>query len=444
MVDLFAGMGGFRVALSSLGAGCVWSSEWDADAAETYRLNFGETPAGDITAVDAGDVPDHDVLCAGFPCFPAGSPVLTARGAAPIEGVETGDLVLTHAGAMRRVLRTGSRPSADTVVVRFPHAAVECTPNHPFLTRSGWAPASDLDGAECYMPASGGWAPVSSVAGGRRGVVVYNMEVDVDNSYTVHGVAVHNCQAFSISGRRLGFDDARGTLFFDVARIAAAKRPSCVFMENVRNFAAHDSGRTLSVVAAAMRDIGYSFDWRVLRASDYGAPTARERCYMVCFSDPAAAAAFRWPDPRPPARSLRDCLLPDSDPEVERCRVDRADLALLDPSRVRARPGACVRVGSVGLGGQGERVYSLDGAAPTFSAYGGGAFAKTGGFLCDDGRVRRLAPRECLRVMGYPDSYVANPKRSAAYRQIGNSVAVDVLQLIGERVGEALGQVDCR
>lgn len=119
-IDLFAGLGGFRIALESLGANCVYSNDWDTSVQEVYAENFGDTPEGDITQVDENTIPDHDILCAGFPC-----------------------------------------------------------------------------------------------------------------------------QAFSISGKQRGFKDSRGTLFFDVARIVKAKRPKIVFMENVKNFATHDDGKTL-------------------------------------------------------------------------------------------------------------------------------------------------------------------------------------------------------
>lgn len=132
--DLFAGLGGFRIAFESLGARCVYSSEWDAAVKTVYADNFGDMPEGDITKVDENTIPDHDILCAGFPC-----------------------------------------------------------------------------------------------------------------------------QAFSISGNKLGFDDSRGTLFFDVARIVKAKRPKAVFMENVKNFASHDGGRTLQVVRSTMEELGTRF-----------------------------------------------------------------------------------------------------------------------------------------------------------------------------------------
>ena len=121
-IDLFAGLGGFRIALESLGANCFYSNEWDEPVQKVYADNFGDTPEGDITKVDENAIPDHDILCASFPC-----------------------------------------------------------------------------------------------------------------------------QAFSISGKQRGFEDSRGTLFFDVARIVKAKKPKIVFMENVKNFATHDEGRTSAV-----------------------------------------------------------------------------------------------------------------------------------------------------------------------------------------------------
>jgi len=133
-IDLFAGIGGFRLALESLGARCVFSSEINTKAAKTYEQNFGEQPSGDITLIGEDSIPDHDILCAGFPC-----------------------------------------------------------------------------------------------------------------------------QAFSASGKKLGFKDTRGTLFFDVARIIRAKRPKVVFMENVQYFSAHDGGRTLAIVKATMDELEYDF-----------------------------------------------------------------------------------------------------------------------------------------------------------------------------------------
>lgn len=309
-IDLFAGLGGFRIALESLGAKCVYSNEWDKAAQEVYFSNFGELPDDDITKVKAEKVPGHDILCAGFPC-----------------------------------------------------------------------------------------------------------------------------QAFSISGKRRGFEDSRGTLFFDVARIVKAKRPKIVFLENVKNFASHDSGRTLEVVKDTMNELGYSFDHKVLNALDYGVPQKRERIYMVCIRNDLGNDRFSFPKSIQLSTFLESLLEPSG--SVDHLVSSRQDIVITaDVDSIKNEPKS-IRVGTVNKGGQGERIYSPRGVAITLSAYGGGAFAKTGGYMVD-GRVRKLSTRECARVMGFPDSYKIHPKESQAYKQFGNSVVIDVLQAVGSEIGKVL------
>lgn len=309
-IDLFAGLGGFRLALESLGAKCVYSNEWDKNAQQVYASNFGDIPDGDITKVDEKSIPNHDILCAGFPC-----------------------------------------------------------------------------------------------------------------------------QAFSISGKQLGFNDCRGTLFFDVARIVREKRPKVVFMENVKNFAAHDSGRTMAVVKATMEELGYIFHHAVLNATDYGIPQKRERVYMVSFRKDLDVTAFRFPLPVKLTKHVEDFLL-DDEKLVENLYVTRDD-TYYNGVKDDKESDKSIRLGIVNKGGQGERIYSIKGVAVTFSAYGGGVFAKTGGYLVN-GRPRRLHPRECARLMGFPDYYKMSPNRNQAYKQFGNSVVIDVLQYIAIEIGKSL------
>lgn len=309
-IDLFAGIGGFRLALESFGAKCVYSNEWDKFAQETYQMNFGDTPEGDITQVDETRIPDHDILCAGFPCQP-----------------------------------------------------------------------------------------------------------------------------FSISGKQYGFEDSRGTLFFDVARIVKEKRPKVVFLENVKNFATHDGGKTIRVVKNTMLELGYSFQFRVLNPINYGIPQKRERVYMVCFRNDIERESFVFPQPFKLNRFVENFLLPDN--EVRDLIVNRTDLVLNDKVNINYNAPSTIRVGTVGKGGQGERIYSPKGIAITLSAYGGGVFAKTGGYLIN-GQTRRLHPRECARIMGFPDSFKLHPNMNQAYKQLGNSVVVDVLQLITQQISDAL------
>ncbi|NLJ97369.1 MAG: DNA cytosine methyltransferase [Clostridiales bacterium] len=309
-IDLFAGLGGFRIALESLGARCVYSSEWDEHVREVYIDNFGDVPDGDITRVDEISIPDHDILCAGFPC-----------------------------------------------------------------------------------------------------------------------------QAFSISGKQRGFEDSRGTLFFDVARIVRAKKPKIVFMENVKNFATHDNGKTLSIVKLIMEELGYTFYQKVLNAVDYGIPQNRERIYMVCFRNDLNITDFNFPRRIPLLRYVEDFLLDDEE-LVKDLYIDRPDTYFngVEDNTYSHKP---IRLGIVNKGGQGERIYSTKGIAITLSANGGGAFAKTGGYLIN-GKTRKLHPRECARLMGFPDGYKISKSPNQAYKQFGNSVVIDVLQLICQEIGNAL------
>lgn len=309
-IDLFAGLGGFRIALESLGAKCVYSNEWDVPVQQVYTDNFGDVPEGDITKVDEFSIPDHDILCAGFPC-----------------------------------------------------------------------------------------------------------------------------QAFSISGKQRGFEDSRGTLFFDVARIVKAKKPKIVFMENVKNFASHDNGRTLEVVKNTMEELGYTFNQRVLNAVDYGVPQKRERIYMVCFRKDLNISQFSYPKPFKLTKHVEDFLLSD-EKLVEHLYVDRPDTYYNDTKDDKYSDKS-IRLGIVNKGGQGERIYSTKGIAITLSAYGGGIFAKTGGYLIN-GRARKLHPRECARIMGYPDNYKICSSANQAYQQFGNSVVIDVLQYIAKEIGNCI------
>lgn len=301
-IDLFAGIGAFRTALQSFGAHCVFSSEWDKDAQNTYKANYNECPCGDITKIKESEIPEHDILCAGFPCQP-----------------------------------------------------------------------------------------------------------------------------FSISGKQMGFSDTRGTLFFDVARIAKYHQPKLILMENVKNFASHDKGRTLNIVTNTLNDIGYDVYDDVLNAADYGVPQKRERIYFVCFRKDFNIHDFEFPKPIELKRHLCDVLLPN-DAVPKQLFIHRDDIVMKD-NVIDHFSNTALRLGIVNKGGQGERIYSPHGTAITLSAYGGGVGAKTGLYLID-GEIRRLDPRECARLDGFPDSFKIPENRNIAYKQFGNSIVVDVLQYI--------------
>jgi len=306
-IDLFCGIGGFHQALASFGASCVFSSEWDKHAQKTYYENFGIKPAGDITKIAVTDIPEHDILCAGFPCQP-----------------------------------------------------------------------------------------------------------------------------FSISGKQAGFNDTRGTLFFDIARIVAYHRPRLLILENVRNFTTHDEGRTLQTVKRTMNELGYDFYCSVLNASHYGLPQNRERIYMICIRRDGRVANFTFPKSSEQSISLADIILPDA--EVEKYVIKRKDIVIdYDKADKITREAKTynkpLRVGFINKGGQGERIYSEYGHAITLSAYGGGPGSKTGCYFIGQ-KVRKLAPRECARLQGFPDSFKITVSDSQAWKQFGNSIPINVLKHI--------------
>jgi DNA (cytosine-5)-methyltransferase 1 len=322
-IDLFAGLGGFRLALESLGAKCVFSSEIDEHVAKVYEQNFGDKPAGDITKIEASDIPDHDILCGGFPCQP-----------------------------------------------------------------------------------------------------------------------------FSIAGQKKGFDDARGTLFFDIMRIVDAKKPRVVFLENVANLASHDNGKTFDVISNMLDEAGYHIFCGVLNASDYGIPQARKRYYIIAYYSHVRnklcplylkhTKIFAY-QPCIKPRCVEDILLDSA--STSHLLIERKDVILregaIDHVNADSTAKKVVRVGHVGKGGQGERIYSIRGQAITLTAYGGGVFSKTGGYFTKEG-VRRLHPRECARLMGFPDDYTLDDNNARAYKQLGNSVVVDVIQHLGLSLAKVL------
>ena len=184
-IDLFAGIGGIRIPFDELGYTNVFASEWNDAACDTYEANFGHRPAGDITQIDARDIPAHDVLLAGFPC-----------------------------------------------------------------------------------------------------------------------------QAFSIMGKMKGFDDARGTMFFEIARILDYRKPKAILLENVKQLTTHDRGRTFAVILELLDQLGYHVKWKVLNALDFGVPQKRERIIIVGFRSARKAKAFNFDFPVQPY-NLADVLEPD-------------------------------------------------------------------------------------------------------------------------------------
>ena len=305
-IDLFAGIGGFRIALESLGGKCVFSSEWDENSQQTYSQNFNETPEGDITKIKEKDIPSHNILCAGFPC-----------------------------------------------------------------------------------------------------------------------------QAFSISGKRLGFKDTRGTLFFDIVRIAKGLQPEVLFLENVKNLTRHDNGKTIQTIKKTLNEINYDPFLKVLRSSDYGVPQARERVYIIAFRKNLNIKNFNFPKSTKKIKTVKNIL--EKEKMVKNTYINRPDIKITKKEENVLDPRRPLQIGQINNGGQGERIYSINAAGITLSAYGGGAASKTGAYLVN-GKIRKLTPRECARMQGFPEDFEPHQMQNVAYKQFGNSVSVPVIKSVFKKI----------
>jgi DNA (cytosine-5)-methyltransferase 1 len=240
------------------------------------------------------------------------------------------------------------------------------------------------------------------------------------------------CQAFSISGKQRGFEDSRGTLFYDVARIIKKHKPKVLFLENVKNILRHDDGRTISIIRRILDELGYDINVKILKASDFGIPQARERAYFVCFRKDLSIK-FEFPIGAKNPVYLIDFMDKHyvSSRKIKYTPVykDGVNLDRLNELML-AKP---IQIGMVHYGGQGDRIYSPYGHAVTLSAHGGGTFSKTGGYFIN-GHNRKLTPRECANVMGFPEDFKIHKKDNKAYEQFGNSVVIPVVNAIFENI----------
>ncbi len=270
-IDLFAGIGGFHIALNNLGGKCVFACEIDKPARMTYRLNHKikeDIFAEDITLVDSSSIPDHELLCAGFPCQP-----------------------------------------------------------------------------------------------------------------------------FSQAGFKKGFDDIRGTLFFDIARIIESKKPQAIFLENVQHLFKHEDGKTFERIQGVItQDLGYSFYHKIIKASDYGLPQHRPRLFMVGFKNDRKKS-FEFPKPIPLSLTMPDILNGNCNKKI----------------------GYTLRVGGRGSGIGDRRNWDS--------------------YLVD-GEVVKITPKEGLAMQGFPKGFKFPVSEAQAMKQLGNSVAVSAIQATAKQIIE--------
>jgi DNA (cytosine-5)-methyltransferase 1 len=255
------------------------------------------------------------------------------------------------------------------------------------------------------------------------------------------------CQAFSISGKQKGFEDTRGTLFFDIARIVDYHKPKILFLENVKNFVRHDKGKTLNTVVNTLENMDYKVFFKVLNSSTFGLPQNRERVYIVAFNNKEFnSISFNFPNPNIKS-SLEDVL--EENPANGKI-IKRSDISFYKDFHSTTNifgeielPNKPFQIGKVNKGGQGERIYHPKGHAITLSAYGGGVGSKTGLYKIKD-NIRKLSPRECARIQGFPDSFILAKSVTEAHKQFGNSVSINVLQHIIKEITKTIKENDGR
>lgn len=244
------------------------------------------------------------------------------------------------------------------------------------------------------------------------------------------------CQAFSVAGYRQGFNDekGRGNLFFELARIIREKKPNVIFLENVKNLVSHDNGKTFSVISNTLKDLGYYIKYFVLNACEYGnIPQSRERIYIVCFRNKCQFDNFKEIKPIPLTRKLSDCIDFENKQEDKYYYTPKCiffDKLVADITKTNT----CY---------QWRRIYvreNKSGLCPTLTANMGMGGHNVPLIKTIDGNIRKLTPRECFNLQGFPADFILPDKlsNSALYKQAGNSVVVTVIQRIAEAIKDAI------
>lgn len=314
-IDLFAGIGGMRLAFEEAGGECVYSNEWNKFSQQTYMANFGDMPDGDITQVNADDIPDHDVLVAGFPCQP----------------------------------------------------------------------------------------------------------------FSIAGVSKKNSL-----GRATGFaDKTQGTLFFDVCRILEAKRPKAFMLENVKNLCSHDKGKTFKVITESLNELGYEVFYKVIDGQAF-VPQHRERIIIVGFDRERYGSFFNFEFniiPKEPKPVIADIL--EKEVSEKYTLSDKLWIYLQNYAAKHKAAG----------NGFGYGIAPLDGVSRTLSA----RYYKDGSevLIEQDGKnPRKLTPRECARLQGFPDSFAIPVSDTQAYRQFGNSVVVPLMAAVAKLIINKINELE--
>ena len=254
------------------------------------------------------------------------------------------------------------------------------------------------------------------------------------------------CQAFSIAGKRMGFDDTRGTIFFDFARIMKAKKPKFAIFENVKGLLNHDGGKTYETILQTLNELGYDAQWGILNTKFHGLPQNRERVYIVANLRERSSTKIlfeRGNDSADKMERTENGIIGQFYNRKGKTHQDLGVIsseghspALLATTHKNPR---IVKIGDIdGLNTQYSRVYDSEGVSTTINAQGGGLGAKTGLYNIGD-KVRRLTPKECFRLQGFKDEmvelgYKLGISDTQLYKMAGNAVSVPVVEWVAQRV----------
>ena len=225
------------------------------------------------------------------------------------------------------------------------------------------------------------------------------------------------CQSFSIAGKRGGFSDTRGTMFFEIARILKHKQPRLLLLENVKGLLSHDEGRTFATIISTLDELGYDLQWQVLNSKNFGVPQNRERVFIVGH--------------------LRGTSRPEVFPIAGASETNNKTIGEGVTNTLTGRNAGNGNwrgnlIQKIG-GSQGMRVYDSEGISTTIAGLAGGWGAKTGLYDIDT-KIRRLTPTECMRLQGFPDNWCDGISDTQKYKCAGNAVTVNVIQAIMEKL----------
>ena len=295
-IDMFSGIGGFRSALELSGHECIAYSEIDKYAKQSYQAMYdtkNEIDLGDITEISQEYLSrfkeENDIVVGGSPCFRKGTLITTKNGLKPIEEIKKGDYVLTHNNRYKEVVVPMVNPAKEIYSLKV-EEVIETfvTPEHPIRVKESresepkWIKVKDLDKEKHFVQLGNfEYSTIEEVKLLSTDETVYNFEVEDDNSYVANNMVVHNCQSFSLAGSRKGFEDTRGTLFFEYAKVVKETQPKYFLFENVKGLMSHDKGNTIRVVLETFNELGYCIDFNVFNSKYYGVPQNRERIYIL-------------------------------------------------------------------------------------------------------------------------------------------------------------------